>query len=172
MRWSDWVHVMTSTRGHWLPGDPRGFRNRAHRIHSSGDYRNPPPRGEHAGLHAHARAISKGCVRLRPDHARVVGAAMVDKLESIPVLISAFALDAVHAHALLRVGHANATAVFGRAKQAGSHAVWNELPGGIWGRSSHVVRIRSLEHGATVREYILGHASRGAWTFDPKGRRH
>ncbi len=42
VRWNDRVHVMFSTRGHWLPVDPRGFRNRDHRIHSSGDYTHPP----------------------------------------------------------------------------------------------------------------------------------
>ncbi|HEX3314753.1 MAG TPA: hypothetical protein VHR72_07680 [Gemmataceae bacterium] len=30
-----------STYGSWLPGNPRGFRSRKHRIHSSGDYKNP-----------------------------------------------------------------------------------------------------------------------------------
>lgn len=96
---------------------------------------------------------------------------MVDKLESMPVTVGAFALDAVHAHALLKVGSADATRIFGRAKQAGSHAIRTEIPGGIWGKSSHVVRIRSQEHGATVRMYILDHEMKEAWTYDPKGRR-
>ncbi len=46
-----WWHNILSTHGSWLPGNPRGFRSRNHRIHSSGDYKNPPPLGEHAGLH-------------------------------------------------------------------------------------------------------------------------
>src|SRR5262249_17500638 len=44
-----WRHVIISTLNSWLPGDPRGFRAVNHKIHSSGDYKNPPP-GEHAGL--------------------------------------------------------------------------------------------------------------------------
>jgi len=31
-----WRHVIINTRGTWLHGDSRGFRNRKHRIHSSG----------------------------------------------------------------------------------------------------------------------------------------
>jgi hypothetical protein len=56
-----WRHVIVNTRCSWLHGDLRGFRNRKHRIHSSGDYRNPPPPEEHrvlavavSGEHLHA----------------------------------------------------------------------------------------------------------------------
>ena len=31
-----WRHVILNLRHTWLPGDPRGFRNRGHRTHSSG----------------------------------------------------------------------------------------------------------------------------------------
>jgi hypothetical protein len=41
---------MLGTYASWLPGDERGLRNRAHRIHSSGDYKHPPPEHEHKGL--------------------------------------------------------------------------------------------------------------------------
>ena len=54
-----WYHVIWNTLGSWLPGDPRGFRNRDHRIHSTGDYRNPPPRSEHANLLEYNRARSR-----------------------------------------------------------------------------------------------------------------
>ncbi len=49
-------HVTWSTYGSWLPGDPRGFRTRGHRLHVDGDYRNPPPKGKYTGLHAHAKS--------------------------------------------------------------------------------------------------------------------
>ena len=45
-----WRHVTLNTKNSWLPGDERGFRNRDHRIHSTGDYKTPPPKQEHAGL--------------------------------------------------------------------------------------------------------------------------
>ena len=40
-----WRHVVISTHGNWLPGDPRGFRTRHHLEHVEGDYRNPPTPG-------------------------------------------------------------------------------------------------------------------------------
>lgn len=45
--WCDWYHIMGSTFGTWLPGDPKGFRTRHHREHVEGDYKNPPPKGTH-----------------------------------------------------------------------------------------------------------------------------
>ena len=40
-----WYHVVLTTYGAWLPGDPRGFRTRHHREHVPGDYKAPPPVG-------------------------------------------------------------------------------------------------------------------------------
>jgi hypothetical protein len=50
LRGKAWWHVQIGTYCAWLPGDKRGFRNRDHRIDSTGDYRDPPPPDEHAGL--------------------------------------------------------------------------------------------------------------------------
>src|SRR5205814_7189946 len=55
-----WRHVVISTRRSWLHGDRRGFRSRGHRIHSSGDYRDPPPQGEHEGLLGYHETRAKG----------------------------------------------------------------------------------------------------------------
>ncbi len=46
-----WRHIVIGTLRSWLHGDERGFRSRRHRVHSSGDDNDPPPPGEHAGLH-------------------------------------------------------------------------------------------------------------------------
>jgi hypothetical protein len=45
-----WRHIIVNTKNTWFHGDDRAVRDRDHRIHSSGDYKNPPPEGEHAGL--------------------------------------------------------------------------------------------------------------------------
>jgi hypothetical protein len=65
-----WRMITISTKRSWLPGDQRGFRNRQHRIHSSGDYKNPPPRWEHEGLR---RYNEKRCdiVELPDDVAKI-----------------------------------------------------------------------------------------------------
>ena len=41
--WNNWYHVNGNTYGTWLPGDPRGWRERGHKKHVAGDYKNPPP---------------------------------------------------------------------------------------------------------------------------------
>ena len=46
-----WYHLILSTYGSWLPGDPRGFRTRHHRFHVEGDYKDPPPPGRYEKMH-------------------------------------------------------------------------------------------------------------------------
>jgi len=66
-----WYHIILNTRGTWLPGDPRGFRSQSHKIHSSGDYKHPPPKGEHAGLHHYSKMISGPPVSLKESLIRI-----------------------------------------------------------------------------------------------------
>src|SRR5689334_15714312 len=75
-----WRHVIISTFNSWLPGDVHGFRNKKHRIHSSGDYKNPPPLNEHAGLRRYAKVISEEPVVVPPELRSIVGRAIVTKL--------------------------------------------------------------------------------------------
>src|SRR5688572_11171736 len=59
-----WWHVQIGTYCAWLPGDKRGFRSRDHRIHSSGNYRKPPPPDEHEGLREYNENRSPGPVKI------------------------------------------------------------------------------------------------------------
>ena len=160
--WFDWVHVVWSTRGHWLPGDPRGFRSHGHRVHSSGDYRAPPPAGEHAGLYRSSKVKCPNEVaipaHLRPSVAEALGV----KLLAIDMPPRLIAVARVHVHALVRAGPIDVRPFIGRAKQAASHAVRDELPGRLWGQRCHPTRIRSREHYREVIEYIAHHATEGA----------
>jgi riboflavin biosynthesis pyrimidine reductase len=160
-----WAHVMSSMRGQWLPGDERGFRDHGHRVHSTGDYRNPPPPGEHAGLRRFARAIAAEPVTLTPAQREIAGAALVEKLTELGVRVAACACGATHAHALIRAGPADAKLLFGRAKQLASLRLTGEIPGKVWGASSNVVRVAGLRHFIAVRAYILRHKAEGAWTW-------
>jgi len=165
--WRAWAHVVTSTRGQWLPGDRRGFRSRQHRVHSSGDYRRPPPPGEHEGLRKVAEAISTGPVFLATAHRRVVVEAIQTKLTQLGAHPRVIACDGVHCHALFNCD-GDAVRLFGRAKQAASHALREQIPGRVWGRSSHVERIKDESHYLAVIRYVLAHQDRGAIVWEPE----
>jgi hypothetical protein len=165
LHWRAWVHLTTATLGHWLPGDERGFRSRRHRVHSSSNQHNPPPPQEHAGLRSHASELSHGTVHLTRIQRRIAVEAMADKLERIGAKPRVIACDAVHCHALI-CWIADAKLIFGRAKQAASYALRDEVPGKVWGRSSHPVRIEDEEQYWTVIRYIKAHSEQGAFVWE------
>jgi hypothetical protein len=76
-----WFHVTCTARHSWLPGDPRGFRSRNHRKHSTGDHKRPPPTGEHAGLHRAVAAQAGAPVQFAVDVRSAIGRAMLDKIQ-------------------------------------------------------------------------------------------
>lgn len=98
-----WRHVIINAHCTWLPGDPRGFRNRGHRIHSSGDYRVPPPAGEHVGLNRFHRERSAPPTRLPSNCLGIVGRAICDNLFKRSHLLAAVAVTPVHTHFLVEL---------------------------------------------------------------------
>jgi hypothetical protein len=93
-----WRHVVISTLNSWLPGDPRGFRSRDHKVHSSGDYKNPPPTGEHEGLYNYSKEISGSPVVI-PRHLReAAGRAIRRKLKKRNLRVLAVSVAGMHAH--------------------------------------------------------------------------
>ena len=88
----------------WLPGDPRGFRNRDHRIHSSGDYKDPPPDGEHEGLHRYAKRVSKDEVVLRtPELRREVCDALLRTTRTLDLRMVVITVCRVHVHLVIEL---------------------------------------------------------------------
>ena len=166
-RWDDWVHAMWSARGQWLPGDARGFRNHGHRVHSSGDVRNPPPDNEHAGLRTYAKSITRRVVFLPNDVRPRLVSALVEKFEMLRVPVRVIAVDGVHAHALVQLGIADAKPLVARAKQHSSFQVRDRLQGSIWAESCHPVRIEDEGHWRATVEYIHAHRERGACVWEP-----
>jgi len=160
--WTDWVHVIVSTYGSWLPGDPRGFRDHDHRIHSSGDYKSPILVGEHAGLLRSAQSRVGEPVVIAEDLRPVIAELLVMKLEREEVSVRVLALSRMHGHVLCRVGGRDAKPIIGRAKQFASHRVRSRLPGRIWSQGCHAVRVRGEEHYAQVVRYIHEHEAEGA----------
>lgn len=161
----DWAHVVTSTRGHWLPGDARGFRNRGARAVSTGHYKDPPPAHEHAGLRRYASGLLGTQVALTPDQRQRVGVALCDKLSSMGIELAILACGAMHTHLILRVGRDDAIALVGRAKQFASHQLRAEIPSKLWGASSHPERIASGNRFWESARYVADHAKAGAWVW-------
>jgi hypothetical protein len=162
-----WWHIILSTHSSWLPGDPRGFRSRHHRIHSSGDYRQPPPQGEHAGLHRYHKVRSEATKAIPPACRPVVGQTFLKKLSADDVSCLAVAVAAFHAHLLIEMTDDEAVVkrYAGKLKQHVSHAVGDALPGRLWASGCKQVRIRDQAHQRRVYHYILRHEAEGAWTW-------
>ncbi|MEM9346864.1 MAG: hypothetical protein AAGB26_09630 [Planctomycetota bacterium] len=162
-----WWHLILTCRGQWLPGDPRGFRSRAHRVHSSGDYKRRPPEGEHAGLHAYHKARSDSAVQIPVDARATLGQAILKKCVEIEVPCLAIAAGRAHTHLLAALANdwEHVKSQVGRLKQSGSHALRAVLPGRVWADGGKPVRVRDRPHQGNVFRYVLEHAEEGAWVW-------
>jgi hypothetical protein len=160
------VHAICTCYGQWPPGDERGFRSRDHRIHSSGDYRNPPPPGEHEGLRRHAQAVMRvSPITLDPRQREIVGAAFVCKLILMKCRPMVVACSATHLHSLHFSMEADALRELGKPKQFASLKL--AAPGGkLWAEGGKIVRVETLTHRDNAFEYILKHAEKeDAWVW-------
>lgn len=163
-----WFHVWFSTFGTWLRGDERGFRDHDHRVHSSGDYRNPPPKDEHAGLRAWTIAhMHKDPVRLDAELRRRVCESIVTRLRSGGVELLALAVMGDHAHGLAWIPVDRARIPIGNAKRASSHEIRDRIPGVVWGKRCGLKRIKDEDHQRATFAYIVDHGRKGGvvWTF-------
>ncbi len=104
--WNGWHHCMSGTYGSWLPGDPRGFRTRDHRVHIDGDYKQPPPPGKYDAWHEHARSImSRDAVTLSAEARHTALAVMLQALVRVhQIEILAISVSGQHFHMLARFG--------------------------------------------------------------------
>lgn len=167
-----WWHVMWHTYGTWLPGDPRGFRNRDHRIHSSGDYKHRPPSGEHAGLHRYAREVSRPEIVLRSYATRQTIALSLHRLciecDCFPIAI---AVCRVHVHLLAEIPSEKNCfdRIVTKLKTKSSASISSELPGRVWARGDKRVLKKDRDAQLGCFRYILDHASEGAavWRYTP-----
>ncbi|MFI4860307.1 MAG: hypothetical protein ACIAXF_06450 [Phycisphaerales bacterium JB063] len=167
-----WYHIIFNTRSSWLPGDPRGFRSRNHRKHSSGDYKHPPPDGQHAGLHRLIRGKAQPMVTLPADLFEPIGRTVVLKSQSQGHGLLALAVDRHHVHVLAELpdSRKQVKTIVGSWKQRASHAVRDRLPGEIWSKSCDPLLIKDIEHHQQVYRYIMGHAQQGAWVWSFRDR--
>jgi len=160
-----WHHIIFNTRSSWLTGDPRGFRSRNHRKHSDGDYKSPPPAGQHAGLHRMVREASRSAVKLPKQLWPVIGEAVLDKCVEQDHRVLVIAVDAMHVHLLVELPSDRKAIkqLVGSWKQKASHAVRDQLPGSIWSKSCDPILIKDRAHHVRAYRYIRDHAQQGAW---------
>ncbi len=166
-----WRHVILHTRGDWLHGDPRGFRGRAHRLHSSGDYITPPPAEEHAGLRDWYRdRIVAATPSLSSDLRAEVLDAFLDKLRRLGFPVDAVSVGARHVHvvALLPLDTVEVKREVGKCKQQASHRVRDRLPGSIWAEGGAYKPCWTEGHRAAARKYVLDHLLEGAAVWSPE----
>ena len=162
-----WYHIIINTHRSWLPGDERGFRSRNHRKHSRGDYKNPPPPGEHRGLHDRIYDPEKPAVCIPPDLYEAVARAVLAKAKSQGHRVLALSVDSHHVHLLVALPSDRRTVkqIVGSWKQRASHAIRDRLPGQVWSKSCDPIVIRDEAHHRRVFRYILAHAAQGAWVW-------
>jgi hypothetical protein len=170
--WNDWYHCNGNTYGTWLRGDPRGFRERDHRRHVDGDYKNPPPAGAYDRLLARSqRLMCDPPVTLDAKQRRLACDALVARLQFDEIEVLAVAVAPQHFHVLARFPDRRPRERLGRARMHASVALTHAgLAGRVWARGCRALPIADRAHQVNVFNYIRHHAAHGAavWTFrDP-----
>ncbi len=167
-----WQHVVLGTRCSWLHGDRRGYRDRAHRTHSSGDYKNPPPEGEHSGLRRYYQRRSGKPVAFTLAVRIEICRQFVRKMKALGFRIIACAVCGQHLHALVELvsDYHERRKVIGKCKQKASHAVRDVLPGTIWAGGGEFKPIKDEGHFQNAYGYIRTKQEPGAvvWSHNPK----
>jgi hypothetical protein len=158
-----WQHVIIGSRCSWLHGDVRGFRNRGHRIHSSGDYKHRPPVSEHKGLREYHQRRSGKPVNFGTDVRITILREFVVKMREIRRPIIAASIGARHLHALtdLPDDYPQMKRIIGRCKQNASYRVTDILPGLIWSSGAEFKRVKDRDHLHNAYEYIRTKQERG-----------
>ncbi|MEM9416175.1 MAG: transposase [Planctomycetota bacterium] len=162
-----WRHGIIGTYGAWLPGDPRGWRSRKHKRHSSGDYKQPPPPGEHAGLFDFNQRHRPAAVTLPEPLRATVGERFREALEKQDHTVLALCVAGQHAHFLceLPLDPARTKHCIGLAKKASSRAIKREMPGRVWAAGGRYIIVDTPTYQQRVYHYIIRHRDEGAWVW-------
>ena len=168
-------HIQWNTYGSWLPGDPRGFRTKGHRMHVEGDYRNPPPEGTYDNLHAFVQShMSNDEVIIPPDLRPAVGNACLEQFGIEDVYVYKLSVGGQHVHVAIDCLPDGLKQMIGRIKKVSSHRVRDQLPGKVWSHGCNIVTVRDEQHWRNVLNYIADHA-RNSWVWlgqDPDHHPH
>src|ERR1700734_1933446 len=101
--WNAWYHLTSNSYGTWLRGDARGWRERHHRKHVEGDYKNPPKRGTgEKELALSKKLMQRAAVGLEERLPGIALLAIVLTLLGDGVEVIIASLDDHHLHVLAR----------------------------------------------------------------------
>lgn len=166
-----WRLVTISTLASWLHGNPRGFRSRAHRIHSSGDYRSPPPHGEHAGLYRYQLERAPDKVRIPHAEKAIIGENLTEALRPTTRVL-AVSVSSNHAHivAELPIDPKQARRIIGEAKRLASKAVRKTMPGRLWAAGGSYEPIKDRDHLAASVTHVRDKQGSGSWSWSFRDR--
>jgi hypothetical protein len=173
--WNHWYHITANPYGQWLRGDPRGWRERNHRLHVHGDYKHPPPPTayNHAIYEQSKRLMKFPPVAFAvPDRQRG-GILILQSLDIQKINALAVGVGEKHLHLLIQCPQDNPKIVTGKAK----NHVWMqminegdklrpraEVPP-LWAVGSHPVAITDRKHQLNAFWYVLEHRAEGAWVW-------
>lgn len=162
-----WFHVIISTYGAWLPGDPRGFRTRHHREHVAGNYHHPP----RSGLYSQRWVVNRQRLKHSPvvigmDWRKLIGRALLERLQRLGGEVLAISCGGQHAHLLVQLDDGDARLQIGIVKR---HTTYEAQAAGyvgrLWGTRGKIVRVRDESHRRNALRYILEHEHEGAWVW-------
>lgn len=151
-----WWHIQFGTYYWWIPGDERGFRSKDHRIHSSGNYKNRPPKEEHKGLRGYYKSRGVKPVRI-PRELRLLVAMVIARVllaDGHRVLVVSVGAFHVHAVAELPVDRGEYNQIMGKAKSDSSRAVKKMLPGRVWARGDRHDLIDNRDYQRNCFYYV------------------
>jgi len=147
-----WWHSQFSTYCAWLPGDDRGFRSKDHDLHSSGDFRHPPPPEEHEGLRDYHKKRHPNPVDVPRELRLKVATKIAESLIAAGHRVLVVAVSKRHAHVVseLPIDERAYNKAIGKAKSDSSRSIRKQLPGRVWQRDDRHDRLgdRAYQHNA------------------------
>jgi len=184
----NWYHIIGSTYGTWLRGDPRGFRTYRHQQHIEGDYRNPPPEYLHQLFFEYSkRTLRYPPVLLDNRQCGIICESMIQRFQLDGVEVEALVILSNHFHLLSRFPELTAQQIerlrhsilqdgrdpaprhfTGLARKHASFVLseYNlKPPSRVWAGKPKCLPIRDHQHQINVRNYIAHHIEQDAAVY-------
>jgi hypothetical protein len=169
--WRSWYHCTVGTYAAWLPGDPRGWRERNHHEHVEGDYKRPPePAAFNTARHYAKRLVRGQPYRIAPADRQPIAALLIQNFLHNKVPLLALAVCEKNFHALLQVPDGRVKRMLGLAKRHVTFSFATTIDAShrrtrLWEREAGVTPINDRAHGDNAFQYILDHIDEGGWVW-------